>query len=101
MDFAYSERSGEIVTSGPYSIVRHPFYLSYSLTWIGSLIIFDSIYLWGSTGILILLYFFSARAEEAAVLKSENAEKYRQYKKRVGMFLPVPRFRHSKVEGRT
>jgi len=88
LDFAFSNKVGSIVTTGPFRIVRHPFYTSYILAWLGSTFLFNSLILWVILIYLIAFYFLSARKEEGVILKSVYSEEYRKYIQNVGMFLP-------------
>lgn len=88
LDFAFSSNVGEIITTGPFSIVRHPFYVSYILTWGTSTLMFNSIPLWITLFYLMAFYFLSAQREEKVIEKSAHAEAYAKYKNSVGMFLP-------------
>lgn len=88
LDFAFSNEVGSIVTTGPFRIVRHPFYVSYILAWLGSTFLFNSLILWVTLGYLMVFYFLSARKEERVILKSVYSTEYRKYIQNVGMFLP-------------
>jgi protein-S-isoprenylcysteine O-methyltransferase Ste14 len=80
----------ELVTSGPYELVRHPIYTGLILAMLGSVI-----------GVNILLapllvpvgvyFIYSARREEADMLQM-FPERYAAYMARTGMFAPC-RFR--------
>jgi protein-S-isoprenylcysteine O-methyltransferase Ste14 len=88
LDFAFSNYVGSIVTTGPFGLVRHPFYVSYILAWTGSTLLFNSPLLWITLIYLITFYTLSARKEEGLILKSTQAEQYQHYQHNVGMFLP-------------
>jgi protein-S-isoprenylcysteine O-methyltransferase Ste14 len=88
LDFAFSNHVGSIVTTGPFGLVRHPFYVSYILAWTGSTLLFNSPLLWITLIYLITFYTLSARKEEGLILKSTQAEQYQHYQHNVGMFLP-------------
>lgn len=88
LDFAFSNNVGKIVTSGPFSIIRHPFYLSYILCWITSTVLFNSIELWITLLYLIAFYSISAKTEEKVIMKSEYSIEYESYRNNIGMFLP-------------
>jgi len=88
LDFAFSEQVGRIVTKGPYGLVRHPFYVSYILAWVGSAWLFNHPILWLTAGYLGVFYVLSAQKEERFILASEQAEQYRCYQQKAGMFLP-------------
>lgn len=88
LDFAFSKSVGDLLTSGPYAIVRHPFYTSYILVWASTTIIFNSVFLWFTLLYLVTFYFMSARDEEKVILSSEHSKEYFEYRQRVGMFIP-------------
>lgn len=88
LEFAFSSHVGKVVTTGPFAYVRHPFYLSYTLVWLGSSILFNSIFLWITLIYLTTFYLTSAKTEEEVYLKSEYSRDYRDYSQKVGMFLP-------------
>ncbi|MBU2098707.1 MAG: hypothetical protein KKD00_08090, partial [Gammaproteobacteria bacterium] len=46
LDFAFSNNVGNIVTTGPFGFFRHPFYVSYLITWWASTILFNSLLMW-------------------------------------------------------
>ena len=99
LDFAFSESVGTIVTKGPFSLVRHPFYTSYCMVWICSSFIFNSPVLWITLVYLVTFYVLSARKEEAVILHSDQAEQYKNYQKQVGMFLPrIMKWKRSNTE---
>lgn len=88
LDFAFSTKVGKLILIGPYSTIRHPFYLSYILAWISTTLLFNSIFLWFTLVYLVTFYFLSARDEEKVILSSEHSKEYFEYRQRVGMFLP-------------
>jgi protein-S-isoprenylcysteine O-methyltransferase Ste14 len=88
LDFAFSKNVGDLLTSGPYAVVRHPFYASYILLWASTTILFNSVFLWFTLLYLVTFYFMSARDEEKVIMSSEHSKEYFEYRQRVGMFLP-------------
>lgn len=88
LNFAQSSELFKLLQNGPFAVIRHPLYLSYSLIWISTTLIFNSLLLWITLGSLIAFYIFSAKREEEAILQSRYSREYMDYKKRVGMFLP-------------
>ena len=88
LKFALSKNVGQIITTGPFRIVRHPFYLSYFLTWLTSAMIFNLSVLWISLTLLSSFYIVSAKVEESIILRSIHAKTYQKYKTEVGMFFP-------------
>jgi len=95
LDFAFSSHVGNIVTSGPFGLFRHPFYVSYMVAWFSSTFLFNSLILWITLVYLVAFYVLSARKEERTIMLSEQAEKYQLYKRNVGMFLPrIKKWKH-------
>jgi protein-S-isoprenylcysteine O-methyltransferase Ste14 len=88
LDFAFSKKVGDIVTTGPFGLFRHPFYVSYMIAWWTSTLLFNSIIMWISALFLTFFYVVSARREESVILASAQSEKYKIYQTNVGMFLP-------------
>lgn len=88
LDFAFSIKVKTLLTSGPYKIVRHPFYASYVLAWASSTVLFNSITLWITLTYLVAYYYFAAQSEEKAILTSSYSREYANYCQQVGMFFP-------------
>lgn len=88
LQFASSGESSTIIRSGAFSIVRHPFYTSYSCTWLAPTILFNSLILWITLSSLLAFYAFSAKREEEAIISSNYSREYEKYKNDVGMFFP-------------
>lgn len=88
LNFAFGNFSGKIITSGPFKFIRHPFYLSYSLIWAASTLLFNSPVLWITLLYLVAFYWNSAKSEEKAILNSKQADQYRTYCKETNMFIP-------------
>lgn len=86
--FALTEKIERLHIVGPFSIVRHPFYSSYCLAWLGTSVMFNSIALWITLVYLIAFYYQLATAEEIIILKSQYSREYQAYRQKVGMFLP-------------
>lgn len=86
---AFSEEGpGQLVVSGPYRIVRHPYYLSYLLFWAAGAIGSGSIWMWGTVGLMYALYRTAADHEERQFEASPLAGEYARYCHRTGRFLP-------------
>ena len=75
-------------TTGAYGFVRHPFYLSYSLTWCGIAIICNYTILNVPLVYLLVFYWIAARIEEKSLLNGARSSEYNNYKQNVGMFFP-------------
>lgn len=78
-----------LVTNGPYAIARHPMYAGLILAAVGSLLVY---FTWTTVYFACFapLMFFRARREEK-ILADEFGDQWRDYCKRVPMF--IPRFR--------
>ena len=68
-----------IVKRGPYSLIRHPAYISKNLIWILSFV-FHGASVLGSVIVLCTLYYFRAVTEERHLSKDLE---YREYMKEV------------------
>lgn len=88
LHFAAGDVKGQIVSSGAFGLVRHPFYVSYMMVWIASSALLGSLFLWASCVVLIAMYVHSAREEEAGILAGELGAEYQAYRVRTGMFVP-------------
>jgi protein-S-isoprenylcysteine O-methyltransferase Ste14 len=76
----------ELVTSGPYAIVRHPIYTGVLLAMLGSVLVAGMS--WFIPLVFFLFYFiYSARHEERTMLK-QFPEEYRHYMKKTKMLIP-------------
>lgn len=76
-----------IYDDGPFRYVRHPFYLSYSLCWIGTAIAAGWPQ-WCACALLIAWYYSTAQAEEEGFARSPMARAYAEYSARTGMIFP-------------
>ncbi len=86
---AFSERAPEHVqTLGPYRLVRHPFYASYVLAFVGGWVAAGTPWLAPAVAAGAFTYWRAARTEEAEFLSGPLAGAYRAYARRVGMFVP-------------
>ena len=92
-------RSKDIVTRGPYRLLRHPQYLGFLLITGGWLIHWPTIPTMVMWPILVFLYYNLAKREEKEMEK-RFGEKYKEYKQSVPMFIPKLRLsRISSVTG--
>ena len=87
---AYSLETPEFFFGGgPYRYVRHPFYLSYILFWIGTALAAGPWqWLWavGLTGWYVLV----ALQEERGFASSSHSAAYANYRAQTGMIIPRP-----------
>jgi protein-S-isoprenylcysteine O-methyltransferase Ste14 len=79
-----------LVTAGPYRYVRHPFYTSYLIFWMGFAL--GTWSLWAVPVLLVIaaLYTVAAHSEEAKFATTPMAADYAAYRARTGMFWPKP-----------
>jgi protein-S-isoprenylcysteine O-methyltransferase Ste14 len=86
--YARDEVPEAVCRSGPYKFVRHPFYLSYVVAFLGVVAAFPSL----ATGCVCVLniglFLYLAFDDERVLLLSPLAADYRAYRMRAGMFLP-------------
>ena len=86
LEFAYtSTTEKQLIKTGPFAWVRHPFYLAYLMTWSGYTLYVQSK---GSVMIMLTMFFLFIHAaiiEERELLESQD---YGEYQDKVGMFLP-------------
>jgi len=81
---------GKLVTNGIYSIVRHPQYLGILLITSGLLVQWITIPTAIMWPILLVVYYRLARTEEKE-MESQFGEAYLEYKRKVSMFIPIPK----------
>jgi len=85
---AYTDADPSTIhVGGPYAHVRHPFYLSYIIFWVGTALVAGS---WQGVPalILILWYIHIAQDEERRFRSSLLSTGYATYRARIGMLLP-------------
>lgn len=84
---AETHRAESIVTTGAYSIVRHPQYLGGMLAHIGFSFLLSGLYSLLVTPLVIALVYIISWKEEQELLK-EFGQDYEEYKAEVSMFIP-------------
>lgn len=82
------ENPASLVTDGPYKYVRHPFYTSYILFWVGWAISLWTLWAVVPVAFLVGLYISAARTEEQKFASTEFAKEYAEYKASTGFFWP-------------
>lgn len=78
-----------IVTYGIYRYVRHPFYLSYMLTFIADAVACKDVTNVACAVVVVVMYTVAARLEESKFARSALGAAYTEYKARTGMFWPM------------
>lgn len=79
----------QLYCTGPYRIVRHPFYLAYLLFWIGTAL---SVGAWQWLGAILFTVWYGSLAyqEERRFIQSDLGGIYADYQKKSWMLFPVP-----------
>lgn len=77
-----------ILETGPFGLVRHPFYVSYVLFWLSFIVIHPSLINSAIALVIFGFYLNAARFEEAKFARSALASAYQHYSDRTGMFVP-------------
>jgi protein-S-isoprenylcysteine O-methyltransferase Ste14 len=85
MPMALKEHT-ELITSGPYRLIRHPIYAGLSLAMIGSMLI-GSILMAIWCSLLIWFFLYSALKEEKT-MSTQFPDEYPMYRKRTKMLIP-------------
>jgi protein-S-isoprenylcysteine O-methyltransferase Ste14 len=80
-----------IVQTGPYRAIRHPFYVSYILSWVSTPFLSGWWLTAAIPAAMAAVYLAAARAEESEFNASALASDYQRYSARAGMLWP--RFR--------
>jgi protein-S-isoprenylcysteine O-methyltransferase Ste14 len=88
-----------MVEAGPYRYVRHPFYASYLLCWLGGVAGTAEPWLMLTVAIMFGVYVKAARDEEEKFRRSGLDGEYAAYRSRAGLFTPrlAPLFKKSKA----
>ncbi|MDH5532529.1 MAG: isoprenylcysteine carboxylmethyltransferase family protein [Candidatus Bathyarchaeota archaeon] len=84
---AETHRTDKIVTTGVYSIVRHPQYLGGLLAHVGISFLLSARYSLFSVPFMVLLIYLISRKEERELVR-EFGKEYEDYKKNVPMLIP-------------
>ena len=80
--------SQRLIANGPYRFIRHPFYASYILFWIGCASYAANLIGYGILLALAASYCFTARGEEDDILRSGLSRDYAAYRQRAGFLWP-------------
>lgn len=76
-----------LITGGPFALVRHPFYISYSVAWLAAPVATHGPLITLFSLIAIAIYVVAARREEKQ-LEERFGEAYRAYKRGTSMLVP-------------
>jgi protein-S-isoprenylcysteine O-methyltransferase Ste14 len=90
---AETHRTETIVTTGVYSIVRHPQYVGGLLAHAGISFLLSAQYSLLLTPLIVVLIYLISKKEEEELIR-EFGKEYEDYKKKVPMLIPKLRSRH-------
>ena len=79
---------GQVVRSGPYRYIRHPFYTVYILFWLGCAVATQDPVNVGYGLLLVPTLVVAALGEEKNFGRSERAADYAAYRQTAGLFWP-------------
>lgn len=82
-----AQRAGRLATTGPYARIRHPQYAGFALILFGFLLQWPTILTLAMFPMLLAMYAWLARVEEAEVL-ARFGDEYRRYANRTPRFVP-------------
>lgn len=86
--FVYTPKCDTILTKGPYRILRHPIYLSYSLCWLAAPVATHNIVLSFTAACMVACYVISAQEEERLLAEGPRAEEYAALRARTWRMVP-------------
>jgi len=86
--FRETREEPQVITTGVFSIVRHPIYLSSILLYLGFILLSLSLFSVLVWFIIIIFYYQISRYEEK-LLTQRFGSAYEEYKKKVPMLLPI------------
>ena len=87
MKVAETHRSEKVVTTGVYSIIRHPQYVGGLLAHVGISFLLSAWYSLVSTPLMIFVVYMISRKEEIELV-NEFGDEYENYRKKVPMLVP-------------
>lgn len=87
MIFRKTEKEIEVVTSGVFNKVRHPMYFGSVLLFLSFVILSYSILAFLVWLVICVFYYFISRHEEK-LLSNKFGDEYKDYQKKVPMFIP-------------
>lgn len=76
-----------LITKGPFALVRHPFYISYSLAWLAAPVATHGPVLTLFGVLAVITYIVAARREERQ-LEAHFGDAYREYRSKAGSLVP-------------
>ncbi len=76
-----------LITTGPFALVRHPFYIAYSLAWLAAPVATHGPMITVCGVLAVATYVLAARREERQ-LEAQFGDAYRAYRDRTGRVVP-------------
>ena len=86
--FRETREDSQVITSGVFSIVRHPIYLGSILLYLGFILLSLSLLSFLVWILIIVFYYMISRYEEKLLIQRFGSA-YEKYKKKVPMLLPI------------
>ncbi len=86
-DTVVTRRDHTLITTGPYRYVRHPFYVAYLLSIIGTTLVAANGY-FVLVGLPVFVLLYLRTSQEEAELVTRFGDEYREYMRRTGRFWP-------------
>jgi protein-S-isoprenylcysteine O-methyltransferase Ste14 len=86
--FVYEPKCNNIIRQGPYRLIRHPIYLSYSLAWSAAPLATHNPVLALTAVIMIVSHVLSAREEERRMTLGLLKDEYADWQKRTWRLIP-------------
>lgn len=86
--FVYTPQCDTILTQGPYRLIRHPIYLSYSLAWLAAPVATHNIPLGLTSVFMIACYLISAHEEERLLAAGPKAAQYAEMARKTWRMIP-------------
>lgn len=83
-----NDAPASIVTYGPYSKIRHPFYTSFIICLLASTLVFPHVFSLAIMIYTVLILNATAAKEEKKLSNSNFGEEYKSYIKKTGRFFP-------------
>lgn len=77
-----------LVSHGPFSLVRHPFYLAYALTWIAGVLAARTFASAAAASTMLAVYWRMAVDEERSLLARDDSGRYLEYVHSTPRFVP-------------
>ena len=86
--FVYEPRCTTILRTGPYRVIRHPIYLSYSLAWSAAPVATHNLFLALTAVGMITCYAISARKEENLLAGGLRGAEYAEWRQKTWRLIP-------------